>query len=198
MQLLLVDAPSLTKNKGERTVFLRLGRVHFGRDRRAAPRMSSAVEAGEVGHAPGQEGMNEPAGDVRHGQCDGSGDRRAQAVLKGPSAVHADTADRPRMSYTVSARGADRPLLNYYAVLGVPRDATAEHLERAYRRYVTVIHPDKCFGDPERHAVAQEKLKAINAAMQVLRDPAQRARYDAALARFPLTARLAPSPFEHP
>jgi hypothetical protein len=84
---------------------------------------------------------------------------------------------------------------NYYALLGVPRNATQEQVEGAYRRSARLIHPDQFFlTDPPRHAVAQEKLKAVIAAMQVLRDPAERARYDAVLDGRPLAARIGPPP----
>jgi curved DNA-binding protein CbpA len=68
-------------------------------------------------------------------------------------------------------------------------------LERAYRQHVAVIHPDKFFGDPRRHELAQAKLKELNAAMEVLRDRVQRARYDARLrgncpSSTPLASRL--------
>jgi curved DNA-binding protein CbpA len=56
------------------------------------------------------------------------------------------------------------------------------------------MHPDKFFADPERHAEAIEQLKDLNAIMRVLRDPIQRAEYDALLLSDrvpPLTRRMA-------
>jgi len=79
---------------------------------------------------------------------------------------------------------------SYYALLGVPETASSEQIERAYRQYVVCIHPDTHFTDPVRHAEAQEQLKAINAAMQVLRDPVERARYTSRPAGLPLASRM--------
>jgi curved DNA-binding protein CbpA len=95
-----------------------------------------------------------------------------------------------------SARERDGLLPFFYTLLRVRRDATNEQLETKYRRYVTLIHPDKCFTDPPRHVLAVEKLKTINAGMLVLRDPTQRARYDTALSQFPLSSRLNHPPLE--
>jgi DnaJ-domain-containing protein 1 len=60
---------------------------------------------------------------------------------------------------------------NYYTVLGVPRDASADEIKKSYRRLARKYHPDLQVGD-------EEKLKTINAAYEVLRDPAQRRQYD--------------------
>jgi molecular chaperone DnaJ len=58
---------------------------------------------------------------------------------------------------------------DYYGILGVRRDASADELKRAYRRLAREYHPD-VNPDP----VAQEKFKEINAAYEVLSDPAKR------------------------
>jgi DnaJ-domain-containing protein 1 len=70
---------------------------------------------------------------------------------------------------------------DYYSLLGVSRDASQQDILRAYRRHAALIHPDKFFDDPKRRHLAEEKLKQLNLAMQVLRDPPRRARYDASL-----------------
>src|SRR5450759_688800 len=57
-----------------------------------------------------------------------------------------------------------------YAVLGVSRVTSTQEIERAYRRHVSTIHPDKFHGDPIGRQQAHEKLKQLNAAMKVLRD----------------------------
>jgi uncharacterized membrane protein len=62
---------------------------------------------------------------------------------------------------------------DYYAILGVPRDATQEQIKEAYRRLVKIYHPDRN-PSPE----AEEMFKLINEAYQVLSDPARRAGYD--------------------
>ena len=83
---------------------------------------------------------------------------------------------------------------NYYTLLGIDYRASGEEIERAFRRLVVQMHPDKFFADPERHAEAIEQLKDLNAIMRVLRDPIQRAEYDALLLSDrvpPLTRRMA-------
>jgi uncharacterized membrane protein YsdA (DUF1294 family) len=63
---------------------------------------------------------------------------------------------------------------DYYAILGVPRNATPEQIKEAYRRLAKEYHPDRN-PSPE----AEERFKLINEAYQVLSDPAKRAEYDA-------------------
>lgn len=62
---------------------------------------------------------------------------------------------------------------DYYAVLGVHRNATDAELKRAYRRLALEFHPDK---NPDK--AAEEKFKEINEAYAVLSDPQKRAYYD--------------------
>ena len=63
--------------------------------------------------------------------------------------------------------------LDYYGVLGVPRDADADQLQQAYRRLARANHPDV-----NRDPAAEERFKEINEAYHVLSDPEQRRRYD--------------------
>jgi molecular chaperone DnaJ len=62
---------------------------------------------------------------------------------------------------------------DYYAVLGVHRNATDAELKRAFRRLALEYHPDK---NPDK--AAEEKFKEINEAYEVLSDPQKRAYYD--------------------
>lgn len=62
---------------------------------------------------------------------------------------------------------------DYYEVLGVSRDATADELQRAFRTLARRNHPD-INKDPE----AEERFKEINEAYHVLSDPQTRERYD--------------------
>jgi molecular chaperone DnaJ len=65
-----------------------------------------------------------------------------------------------------------------FVLLGVSRVASTEEIERAYRRKVSSIHPDKFHGDPVGRQHAHEKLKQLNAAIKVLRDRRDRTSYD--------------------
>lgn len=66
---------------------------------------------------------------------------------------------------------ADR---DFYAILGVSRDAQADEIKRAYRRAALRDHPDRNPDDKE----AEERFKAAAEAYSVLSDPEKRQRYD--------------------
>lgn len=63
---------------------------------------------------------------------------------------------------------------DFYAILGVPRDATEADIKKAYRRLAMDYHPDRNNGDK----AAEEKFKEIAEAYEVLRDARKRAAYD--------------------
>lgn len=63
---------------------------------------------------------------------------------------------------------------DYYEVLGVSRNATAEEIKKAYRKKAIEYHPDKNPGDKD----AEEKFKEAAEAYEVLGDANKRARYD--------------------
>jgi len=67
-----------------------------------------------------------------------------------------------------------RGFKDYYAILGVPRNATEKEIKAAYRKLARQYHPDVNPGDK----AAEEKFKEINEAYQVLSDPEKRAAYD--------------------
>ncbi|MCA2227124.1 molecular chaperone DnaJ [Nonomuraea aurantiaca] len=69
---------------------------------------------------------------------------------------------------------------DYYAVLGVPKSATAEDIKKAYRKLARQYHPDTNQGD-----VAKEtKFKEISEANDILSDSKRRKEYDEARALF--------------
>src|SRR5438128_1561928 len=63
---------------------------------------------------------------------------------------------------------------DYYAALGVPRDASDEEIKKAFRKLARQYHPDVA----KDKKTAEEKFKEINEAYEVLGDPQKRKRYD--------------------
>ena len=63
---------------------------------------------------------------------------------------------------------------DYYAVLGVPREALPEEIKKAYRRLAHQFHPDKNPGDKK----AEDRFKEIGEAYEVLSTPEKRETYD--------------------
>ncbi len=66
---------------------------------------------------------------------------------------------------------ADR---DFYEILGVPRTAAREEIQRAYRKLARSYHPD-VNKDPS----AEDRFKEVSEAYEVLSDPETRRRYDA-------------------
>lgn len=60
---------------------------------------------------------------------------------------------------------------DYYEVLGVSKDASADEIKKAFRKGAVKHHPDKESGD-------ETKFKEINEAYEVLKDSQKRQRYD--------------------
>jgi molecular chaperone DnaJ len=63
---------------------------------------------------------------------------------------------------------------DYYAVLGVPRNASPAEIKKAYRKLAQQNHPDATSGD----RTAEERFKEVSAAYDVLGDDKKRAEYD--------------------
>ncbi len=63
---------------------------------------------------------------------------------------------------------------DYYAILGVTRDADEAEIKKAYRRVALESHPDRFPDDEDAH----ERFRRASEAYEVLSDPAARARYD--------------------
>jgi len=62
---------------------------------------------------------------------------------------------------------------DYYQILGLARDASAEDIKKAYRRLARKYHPDV-----SKESGAEDRFKEVAEAYEVLRDPAKRAAYD--------------------
>ncbi|RME20409.1 MAG: molecular chaperone DnaJ [Deltaproteobacteria bacterium] len=71
-------------------------------------------------------------------------------------------------------RRSEKVERDYYEVLGVSRDASAEEIKRAYRRLAVKYHPDHNQGSKE----AEERFKELAEAYSVLSDPEKRRLYD--------------------
>ncbi len=63
---------------------------------------------------------------------------------------------------------------DYYQILGVPEDAPAEAIKKAYRKLAKQYHPDANPDNP----TAAERFKEISEAYAVLSDPEKRRQYD--------------------
>jgi curved DNA-binding protein len=62
---------------------------------------------------------------------------------------------------------------DYYATLGVPREAAADDIRKAFRKLARKYHPDV-----SKEADAEARMKEVNEAYAVLSDPEKRAAYD--------------------
>ena len=63
---------------------------------------------------------------------------------------------------------------DYYAILGVPRDASQDDIKKAFRKLARQHHPDVA----KDKQAAEAKFKEINEANEVLGDPEKRRKYD--------------------
>src|SRR6201982_4336216 len=63
---------------------------------------------------------------------------------------------------------------DFYATLGVAREAGSQDLQKAYRKLAMQHHPDRNPGDKK----AEAKFKEINEAYDILKDDQKRAAYD--------------------
>ena len=64
--------------------------------------------------------------------------------------------------------------IDYYGVLGIPKDASTDDIKKAYRKLARKLHPDLNPDDKE----AQTRFQQLNEANEVLSDPEKRKKYD--------------------
>jgi len=64
--------------------------------------------------------------------------------------------------------------IDYYRILGVPREASDEDIKKAYRKLVFEHHPDRNPGKAD----ADARIREINAAYEIIGDPETRKSYD--------------------
>lgn len=63
---------------------------------------------------------------------------------------------------------------DYYEILGVPKNSSADEIKKAYRKLAFKYHPDRNQGDKS----AEEKFKEASEAYEILSDPRRKERYD--------------------
>jgi curved DNA-binding protein CbpA len=63
---------------------------------------------------------------------------------------------------------------DYYEVLGIPPDASAEEVKKAYHKLAFQYHPDRQGKSEEAH----RKMQELNEAYAILSDPTKRREYD--------------------
>src|SRR5512147_1822313 len=62
---------------------------------------------------------------------------------------------------------------DYYAIMGVARDASADEIKQAYRKLARKFHPDV-----SKEPDAEARFKEVSEAYEALNDPEKRAAYD--------------------
>ena len=77
---------------------------------------------------------------------------------------------------------------DYYAILGVSKDATAKEIQKAFQLKARKLHPDI-----NKEPDAEEKFKEVSEAYAVLSDEQKRARYDAMRSGNPFAGAQGPS-----
>jgi|SaaInl5LU_22_DNA_1037371.scaffolds.fasta_scaffold33500_3 curved DNA-binding protein len=79
--------------------------------------------------------------------------------------------------------------MDYYSILGIPRNASSQDIKHAYRKLAMANHPDRTGGD-------DTKFKQINEAYSILKNPSSRQQYDNPQPQYNQQHRQQRHPFE--
>lgn len=113
-----------------------------------------------------------------------AGMRRCPRLNQWDAATSQWRAPRPQQHPSCQLRPSPRPgpraarpdnMVDYYEVLGVPRQASTDAIKKAYRKLALRWHPDKNPGDKEE---AERRFKQVAQAYEVLSDAGKRDIYD--------------------
>src|SRR5213075_1474959 len=106
---------------------------------------------------------------------DEHGTRMTRIMRMGADLIRVDPHNpRHPRSMFASNGGRMASKRDYYEVLGVAKDVSAEELKKAYRTLAMKYHPDRNHGDEE----AAVRFKEAAEAYEVLSNPDKRQRYD--------------------
>src|SRR5258705_10106936 len=77
-------------------------------------------------------------------------------------------------TFISSSKTRHMDFIDYYKILGVEKNASADDIKKAYRKLARKMHPDLNPNDKD----AQKKFQQLNEANEVLSDPEKRKKYD--------------------